>query len=75
MASTCRTCRAPVLWRRNDSTGKLAPLDATPTKEGNCVILDAERYRVLPAGQGSAGEPRYLNHWATCKNPPAKGRR
>lgn len=72
MAATCRGCRAPVLWRRNTTTGKLAPLDSTPTRDGNCVIVDADTYRVLPKGQGSGGEPRYTNHWATCTNPPAR---
>lgn len=75
MASTCRGCHARVLWRRHESTGRLAPLDAEPSKDGNVVVLDAERYRVLPAGQGSGGQPRYTNHWATCTNPPKKGRR
>lgn len=75
---TCKRCPARILWRRHKTTGKLAPIDADPTRDGNIVIVDAEFYRVLPKGYGSEGQPRHTNHWATCTNPPprpGKGRR
>lgn len=73
--TTCRGCHEPILWRRHEGTGRLAPIDAEPCKEGNIVILDAELYRVLPPGHGSAGAPRHTNHWATCTRPPAKAKK
>lgn len=70
--STCRGCGTRILWRRHETTGKLAPLDADPSRDGNIVIVDADTYRILPKGHGSGGQPRHLNHWATCTNPPKK---
>lgn len=76
--STCKRCPTRIIWRRHETTGKLAPIDADPTRDGNIVLVPGgEFYRILPAGQGSEGQPRHLNHWATCTNPPPrpKGRR
>lgn len=72
MASQCRTCHKPVLWRRHETTNRWTPIDAVPRADGNLVITGPETYRVLSPGQGSGGEPRYTNHWATCENPPKK---
>lgn len=72
---TCTGCGARIIWRRNENTGRVAPIDADPTRDGNVVIVDAEFYRILPPGQGSAGQPRHLNHFVTCTRPPVKGAR
>lgn len=69
---TCKRCGTRILWRRHETTGNLAPIDADPTRDGNIVIVDGEVYRILPKGHGSAGLPRHVNHWATCTRPPER---
>ena len=36
--SKCRSCSAPIYWIPNEKTGKNAPIDATPTNEGNITL-------------------------------------
>lgn len=41
--NTCRSCRAPLLWVLNDHTGRVQPLDAAPTEDGNIVLTGRQR--------------------------------
>jgi hypothetical protein len=72
-----------VLWLRSTSTGKLAPIDAFPSPDGNVVVhADLGTYDVVKpepeglfAGDGAAAaiRPRlHLNHWVTCTNATAR---
>lgn len=67
---TCKGCGNRIVWRRHERTGKLAPIDAEATVDGNIVIVDGETYRIDKTAAG----PRFTNHWATCTRPPSKGR-
>ena len=73
-ASTCRSCGAPVVWRRHAKTGKWAPIDATPAAEGNVVMLArSDRYAIVPRGELGQDDarPRYTPHFATCPHAAA----
>lgn len=66
----CRSCGAPVLWRRHAETHRWAPLDATPRADGAFVLVlgttdyraatDADRRQRVPA-------PRFVSHFASCE--------
>lgn len=74
LGPTCRHCPARIIWRRHERTGNLAPIDADATSDGNIILVDADTYRIATAADGLDGRPRFKNHWATCTNPPKKGR-
>ena len=45
----CEACYADVLWLRHETTGVPAPIDRTPSKDGNCLILPGSgTYRIVP---------------------------
>lgn len=73
VARACRSCGAPVVWARHESTGRRMPLDATPTDGGMFTI----RYPDGPAGdavygrRGPEASSGHDSHFATC--PDAKG--
>ncbi len=77
--SQCRSCGAKVRWIEMDSTGKLAPIDNTPSENGNVFINQFNKGVVLTPLGKSEIESRfgkvdlYLNHFATC--PDAKSHR
>jgi hypothetical protein len=68
---SCKKCKRAVYFMVNVTTGKPAPIDVVPTKDGNVIVdFDNETYEVL-SGQrlegirGSGGELR-KSHFATC---------
>ncbi len=68
---TCRSCGAPVLWRKHQRTGKPAPIDAEPNPDGNVVLLGEERYYVLSPKERETWTSRvegslHTNHFQTC---------
>lgn len=76
---TCRWCGARVLWLRNTTTGKVAPIDAAPVPGGNVSVDLADcRYQVHgpleqlqldPTADAPDARPTlHLNHYATCSN-------
>lgn len=72
---TCKRCGARIEWRRNDRTGKPAPIDAEPSPNGNILLVGEGTYRVLGKERDlftDPGEPLHLNHFATCPNPPGR---
>jgi hypothetical protein len=75
MSDFCRTCRAPVMWLDNVTTGKRAPIDASPATDGNIVVdTGTGTYRVLPELEraGACGQtPLHLNHFVTCEQSAA----
>ncbi|MDP9350374.1 MAG: hypothetical protein M3P51_02360 [Chloroflexota bacterium] len=67
----CRSCGAPVIWLRHDRTGNLAPIDAEPGGNGNCLPIPSGHYVNLtplemldPDNQGKV----HTNHFQTCKD-------
>ena len=61
--SKCRSCGAAIYWLSNESTGKLAPIDAKPSDTGNIAIsLDAGTYQIASA----PGAGLHVNHFGTC---------
>lgn len=84
---TCRTCPAPVVWRKHERTGKAAPVDRYPVPTGNVVLVGADAYRVLTKaemaemdtpkldGLGDPDPDRYTLHFATCPDAPTHRRR
>ena len=70
-------CQEPVIWLINESTGKVAPIDAEAVFGGNIEVLpdpstgEITRYRIVPKAE-RARRPYHLNHWATCKDKPPK---
>lgn len=71
----CSSCGAPIVWRRHERTGNLAPIDVRTEPAGNVILLSGERYRVLSkadlAREAEPRTPRYMPHFATC--PQALG--
>lgn len=66
----CESCNAPILWLRNNKTGKPAPIDAPPSENGNCKVYSETHYQVL-AGEGlkNARSLKSLlntSHFFTC---------
>lgn len=64
----CRTCGAPVVFLRHIRTGKVAPIETTPSPDGDVAV--GAQYMIVPALQRDAyrarGELLYKNHYATC---------
>jgi hypothetical protein len=76
--STCRTCRAPIIWVRTER-GKKMPLDAKPvedqTQASLFVLRDIHSYEgpLAIAAWGLVGlEPHYMSHFATCEQNQAQ---
>ncbi len=68
---TCRSCGAPILWRKHQRTGKPAPIDAEPNPDGNVLLLRENRYRALSREEREAAiarmeGPLHTNHFQTC---------
>ena len=62
----CRSCHAKIFWLKNEKTGKLAPIDAAPSQDGNIEIEAGKGiYRVVGKAPG-----RHTSHFVTC---PAAG--
>jgi len=78
MISACQACGQPLVWAAHEETGKLAPICAEPTADGNLLV-----WRAWPPGQQPAlrytalgeelraklaerGVPLRLNHFADC---------
>lgn len=73
----CADCRSTVLLVPTEKSGggKLMPLDAVPSDDGLCFLVDNPRgdgwwVRVVGHRQPVPGEleaaPRYTAHWGTC---------
>ena len=55
------------------ATGVLNPLDADPSPQGNVKLFADGQGEAMSRLEAAAYEgPRYLSHWATCKNPPPR---
>jgi hypothetical protein len=62
--SRCRSCGAEIYWLKHETTGRLAPIDMTPSPRGSCLVnLEQGAYRI--AFERSSGT-LYTSHFATC---------
>lgn len=61
----CRSCQANIRWLTNKTTGRLGPIDAEPSHDGN-ILIDGDTYSVVPKGLFTAEGPRHKSHFATC---------
>jgi hypothetical protein len=75
--STCRTCRAPILWAKT-LTGIPIPLDPEPVDGGNVELQNGVAHVVKP----EPGVKRLVSHFTTCahaklwrRQPQDKARR
>lgn len=70
----CKSCQASIMWARSSSTGRLMPLDAEPSMDGN-IAIGGNGEAVVLAGDKLANHKglRHKSHFATCPN--AKGHR
>lgn len=66
-SEVCRSCLAPVLWRRTDR-GAAMPVDPQPRGDGNLDLDDDGRtVHVLGDAQPTLDDrPRYVSHFVTC---------
>lgn len=63
----CKACGAALVWLRHVRTGQIAPIETTPSTDGNLVREGKGQYRILPkAERATHVGPRYKNHFATC---------
>lgn len=61
----CRSCNAEIVWAKNEKTGKLAPLDAEPSADGNIRLGPDGTYEIVVPSY----RPRtnlHTSHFATC---------
>lgn len=70
MTDRCRSCGVAIDWRRNDATGKPAPIDADPSPDGNVILLWDGSYHVLRRSDPTpaADVPRFFSHLKTCRD-------
>lgn len=61
----CRSCEAEIVWATSERTGKPMPLDATPTANGNMVMI-AGKARGYTEEDAKLHRDRYTSHFATC---------
>lgn len=77
----CRSCGAEIFWQRTNH-GRMAPINASPTPDGNVVICDTPQLADalgtvfgravtlggarLEAARAAPNRDLYVNHYATC---------
>lgn len=66
MEGKCRSCGARIFWMKT-TNGKLAPIDAEPSPDGNMVLRDDVAHVVKKGDLFETG-PKHKNHFATCPN-------
>lgn len=80
--SKCASCGAPVLWLNHRDTGKPAPIDVSPSENGNVILFGVAEgptddpvwtgYAVLAGEQleqyRANQTPLRTSHLATCRD-------
>jgi hypothetical protein len=72
--TSCRTCKAPVIWSQTAKKREPMPVDAEPVADGNVVLekrWDKKQKEFYTAAVTyepliHAGQARYRSHFATC---------
>lgn len=69
MNNQCRSCQAPIVWARSQSTGKWMPIDDESVPDGN-IRLDGDEFQVLAGvrleSARTSGEHLHVSHFVTC---------
>lgn len=64
----CKTCLAPIFYAIVASTGKLIPINAEPSIDGNVIIREGNNSGKSYAKVTKKEDPEaiYVSHFATC---------
>lgn len=63
--SACKSCGAVLRWAKTEAD-KAISLDATPTPDGNVIIVKGVAVVLTKGTLVQPGIDRYTAHWATC---------
>jgi hypothetical protein len=63
----CKACKANIYWCRTPA-GKMAPIDAEPSPDGNVSIRDGVAVVLKADERGLFDGPLHKNHFATCSH-------
>ncbi|WP_405399236.1 hypothetical protein [Streptomyces microflavus] len=76
--TTCKGCRAPIVWAFTSKNGRKQPVDAEPTDKGNLAVTQgADDVLYVRSLTKAHPEPRpsewqAMPHFATCTSPPPR---
>lgn len=74
MSEECRSCKAPIFWKRNVNTMNMAPLNLKPDPKGNLQLVGEKSYQVVAKEDRPnllfLGVDLFTSHYATCPNAP-----
>lgn len=76
-ATRCKSCFAPIIWAKSETTGRRMPIDYDPNDGGN-VFYSAVTGLVTVGRQEQPtpqGTTRHFSHFATCPNADQHRRR
>lgn len=62
--TTCKSCGAEIIWAKT-RMGKVMPLDAKPSPNGNMAYAAGETHAYTEA-DAKLHRDRYTSHFATC---------
>jgi len=66
-ARKCKSCHAPIIWAKNETTGKWMPLDYDPHEGGNVFLFLNGKCRVgKQDDQLPDWSTRHFSHFARC---------
>lgn len=72
----CNRCPAQIRWIRSEATSRSMPINLDPDTERGNVEVTGNFGKVLNKEDAAAARGRgvalYLNHFATCSNPPKR---
>jgi hypothetical protein len=67
---TCRKCRKEIVMARHKRTNKPAPIEVSPSDDGN-ILITGDTYEVIPAAEREMVKRRgfvlRVNHFARCE--------
>lgn len=70
--SKCHTCGAPVIRGLKTPAGKAAILDLEPVPGGNVQVIGGKAVTLTAVAKAAPPTgPRYVSHWATCRDRDA----
>jgi len=77
MADTCKSCKAPVVFAKNEKTGKTMIFDAEPVDEGTWFIKDGKAYFIDKKNyiDQEVSALLYVSHFASCPNAKSHRRK
>jgi hypothetical protein len=74
MSEECRSCHAPIFWKKNVNTQKAAPLNLKPDPNGNLILVGEQEYAVVARADRESvlatGKDLYTSHYSNCPQAP-----